>query len=98
MDWARIGKIVLWLVAGLACYFLLLRLVLRKVKGYAPGWRIRCLSCGKTRPAGEAGMIRVAAVGKKYTIGRCGACGRLRWIVVERDPSFEQGTRTHSPD
>jgi len=65
-------------------------MVLRRVKGYAPGWRVRCLACGHTRPAAEAGIIRVAAAGRKYTLGRCSACGKLRWIVIERDPSPEK--------
>ena len=58
--------------------------------GYAPGWRIRCLKCGLTRDAGEAGLIRIGAIGRSYTLGYCSRCKRLRCIVVEKTPDRGQ--------
>ena len=57
--------------------------------GYAPGWQIRCRKCGLTLDASEAMIIRVGAMGKEYTPGKCSACNRLRLLVIEKrtDPN-----------
>jgi len=44
---------------------------------------------GKTKPAGDAGVIRIGAIGTKYTLGKCSTCGTFRWIAIERDPEQE---------
>jgi len=54
------------------------------LRGYAPGWQVRCLTCGFKIAAGEAGVVRIAAAGKSYKLGWCRRCRRLRCIVVER--------------
>ena len=50
----------------------------------APGWRVRCLRCGLSIPAGQAGIIRLGAYGKSYKLGWCQRCRRIRCFVVER--------------
>jgi hypothetical protein len=42
------------------------------------------LTCGLKIDAAEAGIIRVGAIGKKYTLGRCSRCKRIRCLVVEK--------------
>ena len=54
------------------------------MKGYAPGWQIRCLTCGLKVPAGEVGIIRIGAFGRSYKLGWCSRCKRLRCLVIER--------------
>ena len=49
-------------------------------------WQIRCLTCGRTRDAAAAGIYRVGAVGRKYTVGWCSGCRWLRCCVIERTP------------
>ncbi len=39
------------------------------------------MTCGLEIDASEAGIIRVGAIGKKYTLGRC---NRIRCLVVEK--------------
>jgi hypothetical protein len=57
------------------------------MKGYAPGWQIRCKKCGSTRDAADAGMIRIGAASiGKHTLGWCGKCRRLRMLIVEPKP------------
>jgi hypothetical protein len=64
------------------------------MKGYAPGWQLRCTKCGKTRDAGEAGMTRVGAASwRKRTIGWCSNCRWVRVIAVERKPQATDGPR-----
>ena len=46
-------------------------------------WQIRCLTCGRTRDAAEAGIIRKVAYGRKYTLGWCRSCRWLRCAVIE---------------
>lgn len=54
------------------------------MRGYAPGWQVRCLTCGLRVDAGRAGVVRIAAVGKSYKLGWCSRCRRIRCLVVER--------------
>ncbi|MDP6442680.1 MAG: hypothetical protein QF805_02715, partial [Pirellulaceae bacterium] len=49
----------------------------------APGWRIRCTTCGRSRRAAEAGVVRLGAVGTKRTLGKCSNCNALRWVAIE---------------
>ncbi len=56
--------------------------------GFAPGWQVRCVSCGWTVPAAELGIVRVGAWSyKKFLVGRCRGCGRIRFLAVERAPA-----------
>ena len=87
MDWLLAAKIILGVWVGLAILFVTMARFLGNRPGYAPGWRVRCRTCGATRPAGEAGIWRIGGFGKEITLGSCSQCGRLRWLVVERDPT-----------
>jgi hypothetical protein len=76
----------IWLVLGVVGFYLLLGIILRITGGYAPGWQIRCGSCGATRAAAEVGIVRVGwfkgqAAG---TFGWCKNCRGLRMFLVER--------------
>jgi hypothetical protein len=79
-----------WIVFGIAFTgAVLIRIMLRLRGGYAPGWRVRCLSCGDVRPAAEHGIVRLwrwSAFGKP-TLVMCRRCGWLRMGWLERDPS-----------
>ena len=68
------------------------------MKGYAPGWQLRCTRCGRTRDAGEAGLIRVGAASvAKYTLGWCSNCRWLRFVAVERKPAAPPGAGEAEP-
>ena len=54
------------------------------MKGYAPGWQIRCLKCGFSVDASQGGVIRIGGIGKNYTLGKCERCGKWRILVIER--------------
>ena len=55
------------------------------MRGYAPNWVIRCPRCGRSGDAAEAGVVRIGAASNgKRVLGRCQACGRLRWLVLEK--------------
>jgi hypothetical protein len=55
------------------------------MKGYAPGWQVRCTKCGKFRDAAEAGIVRVGGWSwKSYKLGWCPDCRRLRFIAIEK--------------
>lgn len=57
------------------------------MKGYAPGWQVRCCRCGHIRDAEETGMVRLGAASwKKYIIGWCPRCRWLRFLAVEKVP------------
>ena len=51
----------------------------------APGWIIRCTKCGKQKPLGETGAIRLgaASIGKR-TLAWCSKCNSLRWAAIDR--------------
>ncbi len=54
------------------------------MKGYAPGWEIRCTNCGKTRDAGDVGAVRIGASSKgKRTLGWCSGCKWFRFLAIE---------------
>ncbi len=75
---------VAWIVGMLLAVFLLLRASATGV--YAPGWQIRCLTCGRIRNASAAGIVRLGARGTKYTLAKCSGCERIRWAAIEQDP------------
>ena len=52
----------------------------------ASRWQIRCLTCNRTRRALDAGIVRIGAVGRKYTLGWCTQCRWLRRAVIEPTP------------
>ncbi|UCG32037.1 MAG: hypothetical protein JSU68_10270 [Phycisphaerales bacterium] len=56
------------------------------MKDLAPGWRVRCLTCGLAIDAEQAGIIRLGGRGKSYKLGWCSRCRRVRCFVVERKP------------
>ena len=62
---------------------------------FAPGWRIRCVTCGRNRPAAEVGIIRLGGYGTKYTLVRCGSCERIRWAAIERKPVEPNNANTN---
>ena len=49
----------------------------------APGWAIRCLTCGLAEPWGKYG-IRLGGAGKPRTLGWCSRCRRFRCHVIEK--------------
>ena len=58
------------------------------MKGYAPGWIVRCPKCGWTIPAAELGWIRIGAASRgKRTLAKCHRCNRIRWVHVEKQQS-----------
>jgi hypothetical protein len=57
------------------------------MKGYAPGWQVRCLKCGVTFDASDLGIIRVAGFGKSYKLFWCEQCGWFRCFALERKPA-----------
>ena len=52
-------------------------------------WQIRCLKCGQTRRAEDAGITRIGTANRVYTLGWCSQCRWLRRAVLE--PTPEQG-------
>ena len=57
------------------------------MKGYAPGWQVRCTKCGRTRDASEVGVTRIGGWSwKRYTLGWCSYCHWLRFLAIERKP------------
>lgn len=67
------------------------------MKGHAPGWQVRCLKCGHTVDAAEAGFTRMGAFGKTYTLGRCQSCARVRFVCVEKMPGADAVPFTMPP-
>jgi hypothetical protein len=57
-----------------------------EIKGYAPGWQIRCPKCGLTVPASQTGIVRVGGFGKNFKPGYCERCRRNRFLILERMP------------
>lgn len=84
MHWSYI----VWGALAFLGFFVLLQIVLRFTGGYAPGWQIRCWTCGDTRDGAEVGMVRVSKSKGKFTgtFGWCRKCRRLRFFIVERTP------------
>ena len=64
------------------------------MKGYAPGWQMRCRKCNWTVDAAEAGIIRIAAAGTCYKLRWCPQCRRLRWVAVEKKNSQKAPPQT----
>ncbi|MBA2488659.1 MAG: hypothetical protein H0V36_04955 [Chloroflexi bacterium] len=57
------------------------------MKGYAPGWVMRCGGCGRSAPAADYGLIRVGAWSRGERLGAwCRVCRRLRMLHVEKVP------------
>ncbi len=52
-------------------------------------WKIRCLKCASSRAAMDAGIVRLAAPSRKYTVAWCSTCHWLRFAAIE--PTPEQG-------
>ena len=89
MFWTIIS-IIGWLVLLAGMITLVTSLTKESGVDWAPGWQLRCSKCSHHKAGKDVGMIRLGAVGKKYTLGYCSRCDRLRWIVIERAP--QQGS------
>ena len=66
-------------------------------------WQIRCLKCDLARRALDAGIVRIGASNRKYTLAWCSRCRWFRFAVIEPTPvqGFEvvmRGTATDPPD
>jgi hypothetical protein len=46
-------------------------------------WRLRCLSCGRTRDGSEVGMVRVALPFPAWRLAICTQCKSVRVVKVE---------------
>jgi hypothetical protein len=58
------------------------------MKGYAPGWQLRCTKCGLTFDAADMGIVRLAGRSwHQYKIRWCGQCRWLRFFAEERKPT-----------
>jgi hypothetical protein len=86
MHWHRyfIFLLILITVVPLAAVILFVRL---RGGDMAPGWQVRCLTCGLTFDAGDLGIIRLHAVGNTYLLRKCGQCEHMRRLIVERKPA-----------
>ncbi len=57
-----------------------------ELPGLAPGWRLSCTTCGRSKPADRAGVIRLGAASRhKYVLGYCSNCRWIRWIRLAKD-------------
>ena len=56
-----------------------------EMPGFAPGWRLCCTTCGRSKPAERAGVVRIAPLAHKYVLGYCSNCRWIRWISVVKD-------------
>lgn len=57
-----------------------------EIPGYAPGWRLCCTTCGRSKPANRAGVIRIGAASRhKYVLGYCSNCRWIKWIRLVKD-------------
>lgn len=65
------------------------------MKGYAPGWQVRCPKCGLTLDAADLGFVFIwkKLIGKERRLGWCQECRRLRWLVIEPIP---EGQKEHA--
>ena len=67
------------------------------MKGYAPGWRVHCTKCGRTRDAAGVGTTKTSASARKcYTLGWCSNCSWLRFAATEKNRSGRSPSRSHS--
>lgn len=62
------------------------------MKGYAPGWQVRCPKCGLTFDAADLGFTFIGKklIGKERRLGWCQQCRWLRWLIVEPKPEGDQ--------
>jgi hypothetical protein len=72
-----------YLTIGLLTLVGAISFVLKRSGGYAPGWQLRCTTCGHTGDAAKAGLIRIGST-ESQTLGYCSKCSRLRWLAIER--------------
>jgi len=66
------------------------------MKGYAPGWQIRCCKCGWTVDAGEAGIIQLGGIGRSYKLRWRPQCRWLRLAALEKKGSYKTPPQTAS--
>jgi len=66
-----------------------------KRRGYAPGWRICCATCGRSAPLDRLPVVRMGAYSRgKFILGYCRGCRWFRWLRVEQDlerPTLTEG-------
>lgn len=87
MPWFMHVLLALGPLVIIAVIFLAIHILTRitGIRGYAPGWQLRCTRCNHTRDAGDAGLIRIGAISAgKRLLGYCKNCHGLRWLAVER--------------
>jgi hypothetical protein len=58
------------------------------MRGYAPGWQVRCPKCGLVFDAADLGFTFIGKklVGREYRLGWCEQCRWPRWLIVEPKP------------
>lgn len=88
---ALFGGLPMLAIALIAAELIAIPLLLHALavsgEGYAPGWRLRCPDCGRTKDAAEAGFIRYGATRQtKRILAHCSVCGRLKLILLEPTP------------
>jgi hypothetical protein len=56
------------------------------MKGYAPGWQVRCPKRGLISDAADLGYVFVGKknLGPERRLRWCQQCHRLRWLCIER--------------
>jgi len=57
-----------------------------KRPGYAPGWRVECVRCGRSSPASDLGIVRIGAFSiGKWTIAWCRGCRFFSFLRFVKD-------------
>ena len=86
--WLFLGFGIAWVIAVLVIVITLMKA--DKTGNLAPGWRVRCATCGRAKPANELGMICLGRIGSKPMLVTCHGCERLRFAILEKDPEYQQ--------
>jgi hypothetical protein len=94
-----IGLTVLFGCCALFCWLLYLGRrganfkISKGDNGFAPGWQVRCATCGHTIPGNKAGVFRLGFRGKgrryESKIWHCDICMGLRSFYIEQIPDEE---------
>lgn len=76
------------------------RLLRRMGVDPAPNWYGRCTGCGGEATAESVGIVRIGARSRgKRVLGRCSACGGLKWIELYRKPPVDpRGAQSSNTD
>lgn len=59
---------------------------------WAPGWIIRCMTCGSSKSLSQLGWVRIGGYGRKTRRAMCSKCGMITRAEIVRisDPAFEE--------